>query len=163
MERKKNNNINEKPHMGRQIHILSHQLKRRKMLCERDDSELTIMQRSVLNYILLSTLVGDVYQKDIEKEFDIRRSTATGILQLMEKNGLVRRESVPQDARLKRIVPTEKAIAIRENVIENICETEDILAMNIDPKDYEICLRVMKKMSENLTKHEKNIKGGSDE
>ena len=35
--------------------------------------------------------------------------------------------------------------------------------MNIDPKDYEICLRVMKQMSENLTKHEKNIKGGSDE
>lgn len=155
MECKKEKDLGTRPHVGRQIHILSHQLKRRRMLCEQGDSELTTMQRSVLNYILLSSMMRDVYQKDIEKEFDVRRSTATGILQLMEKNGLVYREGVPQDARLKRIVPTEKAIAMRESVIENICETEDILAMDINPEEYEICIRVLKQMSENLTKHEK--------
>ena len=30
----------------------------------------------------------DIYQKDIEKEFKIRRSTASGILQLLEKKRL---------------------------------------------------------------------------
>lgn len=154
MECQEESGIRERHHVGRQIHILSHQLKRRRMLCEQWDGDLTIMQRSVLNHILLASMERDVYQKDIEKEFDIRRSTATGILQLMEKNGFVRRECVPQDARLKRIVPTEKAIAMRERVIQNICETEDILAMNIAQEDYEICIRVLKQMSENLTKYD---------
>ena len=155
VEWKRQNGINEKPHVGRLIHILSHQLRRRRKLCEQGDSELTTMQRSVLNYILISSMARDVYQKDIEREFDVRRSTATGMLQLMEKNGLVYRECVPQDARLKRIIPTEKAVAMRESVIKNICETEEILTMDIAPEDYEICIRVLKQMSENLTKHEK--------
>ena len=52
---------------------------------------------------------GDIYQKDVEKEFQIRRSTATGTLQILEKNGFIRREPVKQDARLKKLVPTDKA------------------------------------------------------
>lgn len=154
MEHQEKNGSGERRHVGRQIHIISHQLKRRRMLHEQEDRGLTTMQRSVLNHILLASMERDVFQKDIEREFDIRRSTATGILQLMEKNGFVRRESVPQDARLKRIVPTKKATAMRDRVIANICETEDILAMDIAPSDYEICIRVLKQMSENLTKHE---------
>ena len=31
----------------------------------------------------------DIFQKDFEKEFDIRRSTASHILSLMEENGLI--------------------------------------------------------------------------
>ena len=33
-----------------------------------------------------------VFQRDIEKEFTIRRSTATELLKLMEKNGLITRQ-----------------------------------------------------------------------
>lgn len=54
----------------------------------------------------------DVFQRDIEREFYISRSTASGILSLMEKNGLILRLSVPQDARLKKLVPTPKAEGI---------------------------------------------------
>ena len=53
-----------------------------------------------------------IIRKDIEEEFQIRKSTVTGILQLMEKNGFIYRESVEKDARLKRIVPTKKAEAV---------------------------------------------------
>ena len=35
-----------------------------------------------------------MFQRDVEAEFNIRRSTATGILQLMEKNGFLLREPV---------------------------------------------------------------------
>lgn len=141
-------------HVGRQIHILSHQLKRRKMMCQKGEEGLTVTQRSVLNHILLASMMHDVFQRDIEREFEIRRSTATGILQLLEKKGLVSRECVPQDARLKKIVPTEKAAAMRESMIQHIMETETILAEGIPPADYEICVRVLKQMSENLTRKE---------
>ena len=46
----------------------------------------------------------DVFQRDLQEQFSIRRSTVTGILQLMEKNGLITRQSVDEDARLKKIV-----------------------------------------------------------
>ncbi len=59
----------------------------------------------------------DIFQRDFEKEFDIRRSTASHILSLMEENGMITRESVPYDARLKKIVLTEKALNIQTEVM----------------------------------------------
>ena len=49
-----------------------------------------------------------VFQRDIEREFSITRSTVTNILQLMERKGYITRRSVEQDARLKQLVLTEK-------------------------------------------------------
>lgn len=51
----------------------------------------------------------DVFQKDIEKEFDITRSTASKVIDLMEQKGLVERQTVPHDARLRKLVLTEKS------------------------------------------------------
>ena len=79
--------------VGRLINMISHQLKRQ-MCFHEEESELTNMQKRVLHYILFQSMNKDIYQKDIEKEFKIRRSTASGILQLLEKNGFVTRENV---------------------------------------------------------------------
>ena len=57
-------------------------------------------------------------QRDVEAAFNLSRSTTTNILQLMEKNGIIRREGVDYDARLKRLVPTEKAVQMEEQVRE---------------------------------------------
>ena len=43
-----------------------------------------------------------MFQRDVEQVFSLSRSTATGILQQLEEKGLLRRESVPSDARLKK-------------------------------------------------------------
>lgn len=51
----------------------------------------------------------DVYQKDIEEKFCVTRSTVSKVLKGMESKGLLRRESVSSDARLKRLVLTEEA------------------------------------------------------
>ena len=73
--------------VGRLINTLSHQLKRQMCIQEGEDSLTTNMQRLVLHYILFQSPERDIYQKDVEKEFQIRRSTATGTLQILEKNG----------------------------------------------------------------------------
>ena len=54
----------------------------------------------------------EIYQHAIEQKFCITRSTASRVLALMEKKGLIARESVAHDARCKRIVLTDKADAI---------------------------------------------------
>ncbi len=51
----------------------------------------------------------DVFQKDIEKAFDVTRSTASKVIDLMEQKGLVERQRVEHDARLKKLTLTPKA------------------------------------------------------
>ena len=121
------------------------------------------MQKIVLHHIMFESLTRDVYQKDLEKEFRIRRSTATGILQLLEKNGFVVREPVKQDARLKKIVPTEKATGLRERILKNIRDMEALLRKDVSSEDMEICVQVLEKMSENLLGSEREKRKGDIE
>ena len=44
----------------------------------------------------------------------------------MEKNGLIKRENVSKDARLKKIVLTQKAMEIRKNVSKAIEDVEAV-------------------------------------
>ena len=70
---------------GKWISRVSHQLKRQ-MSYEEDaeeERELTNMQKHILHFILLEGLNRDLFQRDLEKEFKVRRSTATGALQLL--------------------------------------------------------------------------------
>lgn len=142
---------------GRMIHIVSHQLKRSIFLSGSGDSELTNMQNRVLHYILRKNTETSVYQKDIEKEFHIRKSTATEILQLMEKNGFLYRECSQKDGRMKKIIPTDKALEIHQQVINRIGRVEKCLKDGIDEADYQTCLKVLRQMSENLTRYEANM------
>jgi len=62
----------------------------------------------------------DIFQRDFEEEFFIRRSTATKILQLMERNGLITRQAVDYDARMKKIQLTQKALDAHEMIIRQL-------------------------------------------
>ena len=142
-------------HTGRLVRMLNHQLKRNQKPEEAvEDDELTPMQRHILNYILLETLHRDIYQKNLEEEFQVRKSTVSGILKLIEKNGFIYRESVKEDARLKRILPTKKAEALRPSILEHIHETEIRMTEGVSEQDLFLCKNVLYQMCQNLA--EKN-------
>lgn len=138
------------------IQAISHKL-RRHLILTGEDSELTDVQRRVLHFILLATIDHEIYQKDVEAKFHIRRSTATGILQLMEKRGLICRESVEWDARLKKILPTEKSLALREEVLDNIHRMEAAVSRGIRKEDFEACAAVLRQINQNLSENEKEL------
>lgn len=142
---------------GRLVNILSNQLKRHFLLPDANSS-LTHMQRNILHFILFASIHGEIYQKDIEEEFQIRKSTATGILQLMEKNGFIRRESVARDARLKKLLPTEKSLALRNDILQNIQKVEQKMVNGIPEKELEMCMNTLQKMSQNLMQDEQKLK-----
>ena len=148
--------------LGRLISMVSHQMKRQRRLPE-TESGLTNMQRLILHYILFQSLERDIYQKDIEREFKIRRSSATGILQLLEKHGFIRRETAQWDARFKKLVPTEKATRLREQILSNIQYMEALLRKGISPEDLETCRHVLEQMSVNLSGNEKSKKKEKNE
>ena len=142
-------------HTGRLVRMLNHQLKRNQKPEEAvEDDELAPMQRHILNYILLETLHRDIYQKNLEEEFQVRKSTVSGILKLIEKNGFIYRESVKEDARLKRILPTKKAEALRPSILEHIHETEIRMTEGVSEQDLFLCKKVLYQMCQNLA--EKN-------
>ncbi|MBQ8503157.1 MAG: MarR family transcriptional regulator [Clostridia bacterium] len=92
----------------------------------------------------------DIFQKDFEQEFNIRRSTASAILSLMEKNDLIKRESVPYDARLKKIVLTQKAIDVQIFVEEAFERFDRTMKQNISDDELEIFFSVIEKINNNL-------------
>ena len=92
----------------------------------------------------------EIFQKDIEKEFSIRRSTASNILKLMEKNGLIERISVPYDARLKKLTLTKKAVEIHETVLINIRKREEKIRKNLTDEEIKTFFAITEKIAKSL-------------
>ena len=132
----------------RYVSKLSNKLRRKfDMLSSR--REFSGSQGRTLQFLLAQT--EDVFQKDIEEEYSIRPSTATELLKQMEKNGLITREPVPYDNRLKRIAVTEKALAYKEQVIDELTALEETLIKDIPQEKLRIFFEVIEKMMDNLS------------
>ena len=80
---------------------------------------ITGVQSAMIGFIYEKSRKKDIFAKDIEKAFELRRATVAGLLQNMEKNGLITREQVGSDARLRRIMLTNKALKIRKEVTKS--------------------------------------------
>lgn len=120
-------------------------------------SGITGVQGRILHYMIAQPMNEDIFQKDIEKEFHLRRSTATGILQLMEKNGIIKRTPVSYDARLKKIIVTDKALKIKNQVFEDMNNLEKTVTKGISENELALFFDVTEKMIKNL-KNAENIK-----
>ncbi len=133
------------------IRILSNHIKRNLDCSATQDplKNLTGVQIQIICYVHHARK-SDVFQKDIETKYSIRRSTATEILQLMEKNGLIIIEPVDYDARLKKIVLTEKALAISRQAQLNVVELEEHLTKGISLEKQAFLRLIMWKMKNNL-------------
>ncbi len=94
----------------------------------------------------------DVYQKDIEAEFKIRRSSVSSVLDTMEKNGFIRRVSVLSDARLKKLVLTEKAKLLGESNRRKISEFERGLEEGLSEEEIALLKTLLGKIADNAIK-----------
>lgn len=92
----------------------------------------------------------EVYQRDIEKEFKLRRSTSSGILKTLEKNKLIISGSSKKDARLKRIQITEKGIENLAKTKSFFDEIENMMIENINLQDLDIFYKVIDQVKNNI-------------
>lgn len=113
--------------------------------------EVTLMHGWILRY-LFENREHEVFQKDIEKYFSIGRSTVTGIIQIMEKNGYIRRESVKSDARLKKVVLTEKGFDNHYAMEQIVLELEEEILDGISLEELMLFYSVSRKIQKNLKK-----------
>lgn len=101
-------------------------------------------------HFLLTNSDRDIFQKDLEEAYGLRPATASQLLKKMEENGLILRKPLDSDARLKRIIPTEKALEYQEKMIHDLNELEKRLIQGIAPAELEVFTRVIEKMLQNL-------------
>ena len=136
-------------HIGKKILILSKRI-HRKLDNGTSKFGITGVQSRILGFISYNSEKKDIFQKDIEEELDIRRSSVTSVLQLMEKNGYIERVSVSKDARLKKIIITEKGIGVQRNVWNLIQELERSLIDELSDEELEILISLIDRLSNKI-------------
>ena len=93
----------------------------------------------------------EIYQKDLERKFQMAPSTMTMVLQSMQAVGYIERVPVEHDARLKRIALTEAGVAFHQKAVENLHLIEERMVKDIPPEDMAIFHRVYDQMIANLS------------
>lgn len=111
--------------------------------------EVTIMHGWIMGYLHRNE-DKDIYQKTIESEFGICRSSVTSLVKLMEKKGYIRREAVPGDARLKKIVLTLQGKETAIRVKETLDNMELDILKGISQEELQTYFAVADKIKRNL-------------
>lgn len=137
-------------HLGGKVIILSNQVKH--YLHQAAEAEgISGSQSRILHFLVRESAERDIYQKDIEDKFFLRRSTVTQTLQSMERNGLITRCSVASDARLKKLVLTDYGRELSARIEARLEKMESHLAHNLSQEEITAFHHLMEKMSRNMT------------
>lgn len=140
----------EKKRIGFELKKITTRMKRiLDLQCADSREPITGVQGWIVAYVC-NNPDRDVFQRDIEEMFRIRRSTATGILNGMQAAGLISRRAVDYDARLKKIVPTEKAVILHEKAKKALDEFESNLKKNIPEGKLAVFFEVLARIGRNL-------------
>lgn len=149
--------------IGYKIRLI-HNLIHKSMEVKRSENEddLTGMQRWTLGY-LKDHEGQDIYQRDIESTFTISRATASNMLSVMERKGLIDRISVEHDARLKKLVVTEKAKMLMNRAEEDMEAMEALLRRGMSEEEFAQFQEYLDRVLQNLVGAEGDTTTGSGE
>lgn len=111
--------------------------------------DVTSIQGFIIKFIYNSK--KEVVQRDIEENLNLKRSTISEVLSLMEQKGLIIRI---KDGRNNIIVLTEKAINIHNEIKLTVLEIEKKLKKNIKKEDLDLFIEISNRMKNNLMEDE---------
>ncbi|MBR7161499.1 MAG: MarR family transcriptional regulator [Clostridia bacterium] len=144
--------------IGSQIKCLANLLMREigNCACEKSKDEATGNNMFIIRY-LARRKNEDVFQKDLEEIFSVRRSTMSNIVLRMEQKGFLIREPVSCDRRLKKLVLTEKGENLHIMMESIVFQTEEKLTAGFSEEEKETLSRLLEKLRCNL---ESDIRNG---
>ena len=143
--------MNKDAHVGLTVRCLHHKIGREiANISKKQYGESTTPLHGLVVRHLYDNRDKDVFQKDLEARFAVRRSTMTSVLQLMEKNGLIVKEEVESDKRLKKLVLTPLAIEKQNKMALCIDELDKKIKNGISEEELEAFFAVAEKLSANL-------------
>jgi len=140
--------VTEKPrHVGFEINAISNMLKRK---APKPDDKLTRMQMWIIGYIR-NNPERDIFQGELERTFNITRATASDILKRMERDSLITRTGVPNDARRKKIILTDKAISLSDCIHAQLDRNEQLMKQGISQNELDTFFHVIDVIKTNLS------------
>lgn len=113
-------------------------------------TSLTDTQAIVLDFILVESKKRDVFSKDLEAYFGIKPSSVSTMIDYLEKAGFIDRQTLAEDKRLKKLVPTEKAFAIEAWLLETIHNSIVDVFAGFTEEEMQGLKSLMEKMRVNL-------------
>jgi len=105
--------------------------------------DMTWMQMSVIDYLSRKT-DQEIFQRDIEQEFFIQRSTTTVLLQRMEKHDLLYRQTSTTDARQRSVYLTDKARNVEKQINQFMKHHQDRLEANFTTSEITTFEKILK-------------------
>lgn len=94
----------------------------------------------------------DTFQKDIEIEFSINRSTTSEMLKLMCKKGMIERIPVSHDARLKKIVLTDQSREFNHQMDNQMRMMHERLVEGLSQEEIDTFIVLIDKLIDNIKK-----------
>ena len=114
-----------------------------------EEEKLPIMQGWIINY-LYDHQEKEIFQKDIERNFHIARSTVTCMVKQMEKEGFIARVGVERDSRLKKIILLKKGEELHELIRGRLSGLEMSMKEGISEEEMEAFFKVAFRILDNL-------------
>lgn len=147
--------MHQKECIGLYINIASHLIRRRTDALV-SSYGLTGIQSRIISY-LDGAQDKAVFQKDIETQFGIRRSSVTSVITNLEQNGFLIRRPVPGDARLKQLLLTENGHKVACEMSRHIHELELILSSSFTGPEQTQFLDMLKKIIDKLRQEDEPL------
>lgn len=143
--------MNQTPRLGFEIKTISNLIKREIDHYEEETygENITGTNRYILLHLAHNT-DRDIFQRDLEEVFSVRRSTMSAILLRMEEKGLLKRTSVDYDARLKKITLTEKGERLHKQMERSVDAMEEKLIVGLSHEEQTLLFALLEKVRCNL-------------
>lgn len=113
---------------------------------------ITIEQVKIIRFLRENNEEASAYQKDVELFFNIKRSSVTNILNNMEKSGLLTREGIESDARIKKVRLTEKGKELSISLKGFIVHLEEVIVDGMSEAEKAAFKRLLIRSLDNVEK-----------
>ena len=140
----------ERVEIGRMLKIVSNYMDKDVNNCLADIN-ITRSQMGILMYTQISECKGiEVNQVHIEKEFNLKNPTVTGILNRLEEKGYIKRVKSEKDKRYKKLALTDSGIEILNKGKSKAEENEQKLLKTLTNDEIKELKKILTKIVNNI-------------
>ena len=111
--------------------------------------DLTCSQHAIIAYLFDHQSV-ETTQRDLEETFSLKNPTVTGLLNLLEKKGMIQRVTNPKDRRSNIIKLTEKSLALEKQLTASRKMAEDAILKGFTPDEKQQLESFMRRLMNNI-------------
>ena len=111
--------------------------------------DLTCSQHAIIAYLFDHKSV-ETTQRDLEETFSLKNPTVTGLLNLLEKKGMIQRVTNPKDRRSNIIKLTDKSLSLEKQLTASRKMAEDAILKGFTPDEKQQLESFMRRLMDNI-------------